>query len=415
MLARVINWDTGVKGEATAIYFPVAQRLQFVDLGCRFYAQACYDIHHDLHELCNSIPIDTLDVILTHLHMDHYSLTPLIPHCCLLNISKVNAVNIYVPGIPRTPPEARNIVLRLLALHEIALKTIARSVSEALRPIIDLIKRAGIRSKPAVLYRGNKVNIGGGMHIRVVWPPKEFPQELGSRLEELKRRYGEIVELLRKACEHDKDLCKDIERHEEDARMLGKEFEKLDQERERKKEEGEEGYVTVPPDSALAKYILPAIIYPLPDIHYYHNIYYYHRPELIEALVKISDALNDFSLILEYYYNNEPIIVIPGDNSDDVLNYVGNLEEKHIGGNVRDVVFLRGAHHGTYYGKYLNLFRADIVWLSRHDKGYQYRREYWDNLNTRPSLVLTAQNVTKTGVIIKSPNEWYVHARKKPF
>jgi hypothetical protein len=82
---------------------------------------------------------------------------------------------------------------------------------------------------------------------------------------------------------------------------------------------------------------------------------------LIEALVKISDALNDFSLILEYYYNNEPIIVIPGDNSDDVLNYVGNLEEKHIGGNVRDVVFLRGAHHGTYYGKYLNLFRVDIV------------------------------------------------------
>jgi ribonuclease BN (tRNA processing enzyme) len=402
MLARIINWSTGVKGEATAIHFPCARRLQFVDLGCWFFCKHCayrcayaYDtIHNDLHRLCNSSTLDTLDLVLTHLHADHYSLAPLIPYCC--NSSKINAVNIYIPGIPHKPPEVRDVALKLLVLEDIALKTIARSVGEALEPIIEWLKLAHVMSKVIMLYRGNTVDINGGMYIRIVWPPEEFPLEkLGRKIEE---EIIEIVELLKKACELAKEqelfkeLCKDVESIEKTVEKLSNNLEEL-----HKNKEKEKGYVTVPPDSDLAKYLLPTIIYP-PLLDVYH---YYSELELIMmALFRISNALNDFSLILEYYYINEPIIVIPGDDSDDVLNYVGDLEKKivnivGINVNVRDVVFLRGAHHGTHYGKYLSLFNPSITWLSEYEPNcnskstFQYRHEYWGNVSAFPNLLLS--------------------------
>jgi hypothetical protein len=420
MLARIINWSTGVKGEATAIHFPCARRLQFVDLGCWFFGKYCayectyaYDtIHNDLHRLCNSSTLDTLDLVLTHLHADHYSLAPLIPYCC--NSSKINAVNIYIPGIPHKPPEVRDVALKLLVLEDIALKTIARSVGEALKPIVEWLKLAHVMSKVIMLYRGNTVDIGGGMYIRVVWPPEEFPLEkLGKKIEELRKRYIEIVELLKKACELAKEqelfkeLCKGVESIEKTVERLRNNLEEL-----HKNKEKEKGYVTVPPDSDLAKYLLPTITYPPPfDIYYY-----YPELELIMmALLKISDALNDFSLILEYYYINKPIIVIPGDNSDDVLNYVGDLEKKIVGINVRDIVFLRGAHHGTHYGKYLSLFNPSITWLSEYEPNcnnkntFQYRHEYWGDMSVFPNLVITARNAVKTEVEIDDLSTWRVH------
>jgi len=214
----------------------------------------------------------------------------------------------------------------------------------------------------------------------------------------LRKRYIEIVELLKKACELAKEqelfkeLCKGVESIEKTVEKLSNNLEEL-----HKNKEKEKGYVTVPPDSDLAKYLLPTIIYP-PLLDVYH---YYSELELIMmALFRISNALNDFSLILEYYYINEPIIVIPGDNSDDVLNYVGDLEKKivnivGINVNVRDVVFLRGAHHGTHYGKYLSLFNPSITWLSEYEPNcnskstFQYRHEYWGNVSAFPNLLLS--------------------------
>jgi hypothetical protein len=137
------------------------------------------------------------------------------------------------------------------------------------------------------------------------------------------------------------------------------------------------------------------------------------------ALLRISDALNDFSLILEYhhYYDNKRskvLIVIPGDNSDDVLNHVGDLEGKRLG-NTRDVVFLRGAHHGTHYGKYLSLFNPSITWLSEYEPNcnnkntFQYRHEYWGDMSMFPNLVITARNAVKTEVEIDNLSTWRVH------
>jgi len=288
-----------------------------------------------------------------------------------------------------------------------------------LEPIIEWLKLAHVMSKVIMLYRGNTVDINGGMYIRVVWPPEEFPLEkLGKKIEELKERYNEIVELLKKACELAreqelfKELCKDVESIEEIVERLSNNLEELHRNKEKEK-----GYVTVPPDSDLAKYLLPTITYPPPFDIYYYYYYYYYYPELeliMMALFKISDALNDFSLILEYYYINEPIIVIPGDNSDGVLNYVGDLEGKRLG-NTRDVVFLRGAHHGTHYGEYLSLFNPSITWLSEYEPNcnnkntFQYRHEYWGDMSVFPNLVITARNAVKTEVEIDDLSTWRVH------
>jgi len=133
------------------------------------------------------------------------------------------------------------------------------------------------------------------------------------------------------------------------------------------------------------------------------------------ALLRISDALNDFSLILEYhhYYDNKRskvLIVIPGDNSDDVLNYVGCLEGKPVGGSARDVVFLRGAHHGTHYGEYLSLFKPGVTWLSEYKPEHsQYRLEYWSNSCANPRLVITTRNAVKTEIEIDNLSTWRVH------
>jgi hypothetical protein len=423
MLARIINWNTGVKGEATAIHFPDVRRLQFVDFGCwpcdRIYV--CNTICNDLPKLCNGLNLNTLDIILTHLHADHYNLTSLTTYCCLLNGSSINTINIYIPGVPHEPPEVRNIALGLLVLHEIVLKLVAEGVGATLDSIIKLFNIYCKKTlNITLLYRGDVVDIGGGTKIRVVWPPKKFPQKLRKReLRKLRKRYSEVLEALKKVCSSgsNESACKGIDELEEIVKMLGDELEKY---QERK------GHITISPDSNLAKYLLlfPFTTYsylpPLDVYYYYYRFFEYLRSkrELMMALLRISNALNDFSLILEYhhYYGNKRskvLIVIPGDNSDDVLNYVGDLEGKPVGGSARDVVFLRGAHHGTRYGKYLSLFKPGVTWLSEYKPEHsQYRLEYWSNTCTNPRLVITARNAAKTEIEIDNPSAWRVHVYK---
>jgi hypothetical protein len=92
-----------------------------------------------------------------------------------------------------------------------------------------------------------------------------------------------------------------------------------------------------------------------------------------------------------------------------VLNHVGDLEGKRLG-NTRDVVFLRGAHHGTHYGKYLSLFNPGVTWLSEYKPEHsQYRLEYWSNSCTNPRLVITARNAAKTEIEIDNLSTWRVH------
>jgi len=65
-------------------------------------------------------------------------------------------------------------------------------------------------------------------------------------------------------------------------------------------------------------------------------------------LNKFHDAINDLSLALKYYRDDNALALIPGDNSEDVLN---RLSLEHGPSDQRSVVFLRGAHHGAHYGR----------------------------------------------------------------
>jgi hypothetical protein len=327
-------------------------------------------------------------------------------------------VNVYIPGVPRTPPEIRDAVFDLMVLYKIALTLVAGGVGVTLDSVIGLLKNA-CRKTPnlTLLYRGDVVDIGGGTKMRVVWPPKKFPQKLRKReLRKLRKRYSEVLEALRKVCGSgsNESACKGIDELEEIVKRLGDELEKHQERKE---------LITISPDSNLAKYLLllPTTYFPPLDVHYYYYRFFEYlrsKRELMMALLRISDALNDFSLILEYhhYYGNKRskvLIVIPGDNSDDVLNYVGCLEGKPVGGSARDVVFLRGAHHGTHYGEYLSLFKPGVTWLSEYKPEHsQYRLEYWSNTCTNPRLVITARNAAKTEIEIDNPSAWRVHVYK---
>jgi hypothetical protein len=54
-------------------------------------------------------------------------------------------------------------------------------------------------------------------------------------------------------------------------------------------------------------------------------------------LKTIHQDLNSFSLALEYHYNDHPIIVVSGDNSDKILDYLG----RHLKDDMRKSIFKR--------------------------------------------------------------------------
>ncbi len=97
-------------------------------------------------------------------------------------------------------------------------------------------------------------------------------------------------------------------------------------------------------------------------------------PEEREVLTQFRDAINDLSLVLKYYHHDNALALIPGDNSQQVLDYLSKLEQCRF---IRDrqLVFLRGSHHGTYYGRYLGKHKAIATWMS-----------WTRNINAQPHL-----------------------------
>ena len=81
-------------------------------------------------------------------------------------------------------------------------------------------------------------------------------------------------------------------------------------------------------------------------------------------LEEIRDAVNDLSLVLKHHYDScrYALALVPGDNSRSVLDELSRLEWREPPYYKR-VLFLRVAHHDTYYGKYIMEHRALITWM----------------------------------------------------
>jgi len=274
--------------------------------------------------------IDNLDLYITHFHYDHVSLLPFIMR--MPNISR-KLGKVYIPGIPLEPRELHDAILYFIALADIVLERIRKD--ELLTKLVEIF--GGKKLVP--LYRGDWVSIDNNTGVRVVWPPRNVkkyvdPKVMERIISKLKKEFRRLTEELKKAgfkIEEGeiKELVDDLK----------KRYSKI-------VEFGNEGI-----SNECIKSFLP-----LDTAHILRMIGKKER----SLISQIYDALNDFSLILEYYFNNHPFIVIPGDNSDEILDTVKYIEKRSP--SKRKISFLRGAHHGTHYGGYLSLFRAKVTW-----------------------------------------------------
>jgi len=353
MLALVRVWRVPSRGEATAMFFPNSRELHIIDFGCKDPGKDSLEAVNGFINFYRSYErlVDNIDLYITHFHYDHFSLLPYI----LGSLQSGKFRNIYIPGIPLEPESLRRYVLNFLALA-IAFMQIRRiPKNEVLEKIAEKFKDK--RLKP--LYRGNQIPLGNNVKIRVVWPPCRIDEHVSlEMIRKLENDFRRLTEQLEKA-----SIKIDEEEIEKNVKTL-----------ERTEKFREEG---IP--SEYSYYFLPLGARILQEMT---------RTDR-ELLSRIYDTLNDFSLILEYYYYDRPFIVIPGDNSNRVLDYVGKLEMSQNRVNLkREISFLRGAHHGTHYGGYLRLFKAHLTWLSAHG---MYRYEYWKE----NYVVLTAKDYSE--------------------
>lgn len=335
------------------MFFPNSRELHIIDFGCKDPGKDSLEAVNGFINFYRSYErlVDNIDLYITHFHYDHFSLLPYI----LEGLQSGKFRNIYIPGIPLEPESLRRYVLKVIALA-IAFMQIRRiQKNEVLEKIAEKFKDK--RLKP--LYRGNQIPLGNNVKIRVVWPPCRIDEHVSlEMIRKLENDFRRLTEQLEKA-----GIKIDEEEIEKNVKTL-----------ERTEKFREEG---IP--SEYSYYFLPLGARALQEMT---------RTDR-ERLSRIYDTLNDFSLILEYYYYDRPFIVIPGDNSNRVLEYVGKLEMSQNRVNLkREISFLRGAHHGTHYGGYLRLFKAYLTWLSAHG---MYRYEYWKE----NYVVLTAKDYSE--------------------
>jgi len=294
----------------------------------------------------NKTSYHKIEIIITHLHYDHYSLIPYIIS------SHIEADNLYVPGIPKEPSEIKEHLIYFLAVYESVLEELSRE--KILRSVLDKARYL------TILFKDDYIDINRDLKMYVKWPPKIVSTDISDNiLKTLRRCHTAVEELINKA-----GISRDkIDRK---IRSLGKIYEKMS---EKYSEELEKRKIE---SSELRRIMDDEEIYLIPLVYEERRLCC-KKEILYKRILKMIDrALNSFSLALEYHYNDHPIIVLPGDNSDKILDHLGG----YLKDDMRKIVFLRGAHHGTSYGEYINIFRPYITWLSQMSRK-KYRDEYW--------------------------------------
>jgi hypothetical protein len=377
MTSEIFCWS--IKwGESTISIFNQASKIHIIDFGAHLRHFNRYVDGASLRRVAGEVKglitlnnTSEVDAVITHLHYDHYSLIPFIA-------DRINVV--YIPCIPEKPPEVRRCMLYLFAIYDIALKALSG------KEVLDEIAKKA--SYAQCLYRGKRIDIDRFTQACVIWPPKIVPSDVAEKiLPKLKRRYNEAKELLKKirpeGCEA--EVEKKASELDKIHRILGNNIES---------EEIEDKGISCKELTGLTGRGL------VPFVYGANEVKLDREEETIQDLMLllniIHDATNDFSLVLEYRHLGAPTMVIPGDNFDDVLNYIGLMDG--LKGTKRTVVFMRGAHHGTSYGKYLSGFKAVVTWLS-HIPGTIYRAECLRN----SYHVVTARTARMLNVFISDP------------
>ncbi|RLE86252.1 MAG: hypothetical protein DRJ67_07700 [Thermoprotei archaeon] len=183
------------------------------------------------------------------------------------------------------------------------------------------------------------VDHGYGVKARILWPPLTLPPSIAEHVKaKLAPVYERAKELIKKA---------DLERH---VKEYVKELSTL--------------YVPEPSSEEPIRVEVPEA---LPTYALKEGIGYPTKQRgLVAFLHRVGEAINDMSLIIKFYLGDCSWGLVPGDNSDMILDYLAEIEtgdfrlnplEKHL-------LFLRGAHHGTYYGEFIGMHRARVAWLS---------------------------------------------------
>ena len=83
------------------------------------------------------------------------------------------------------------------------------------------------------------------------------------------------------------------------------------------------------------------------------------------------------------------LILITGDASKTVLDELENLKSDDLCDlDAKQAFFIRATHHGTRFGKYLENYRTEILWISWKDVGYgPIKNEYYTKINAKHILV----------------------------
>ncbi len=329
----IICWNAG-RGEATIAFFNDYRIAQIIDfgtnppLGKKVY-KAISDATYTLRSC------DVIDAVITHFHYDHYSL---IPH--ILKSKSIRAT--YIPPIPR-PKSVMKALLYLIATQAELL---------LMKGIVSLDEIAKRSRKVYFVYRGVKIPLDHrGLYMRILWPPLELPPDIAERaMEKLRPAYEKAKGLVEKAEIESKVERRFRELYEAVSTTLGETGEryKANEESEPIKA-GEEVSCGLP---TITREVVEAV----------RKEQYFSQEEL-EFLSQFRDAVNDLSLVQKHYYRDMSLTLIPGDNSGNILDLLSRLEKNEPKIH-KYVAFMRGSHHGTYFGGYLEKHKALVTWLS---------------------------------------------------
>ena len=343
MFTEIHCWNV-LRGESTLIKFPRYSRVHVVDFGTAVNYMSttssaipsCNDLkNYRLRRACLEAYAmirmnKTIEVFVTHLHFDHYSLIPFI-------LGQHQISRLFLPAIPR-PKEIADYTLKLIAYEYVFLKLSGRDVWS-------LLTRNMKSGGAYLLVRGNKVDIlGNNAYVKVLWPPSSLEVKVAEKVRRrLKQAHSVIEEFASKIGVE--PFAEEISHILKETMVANSEFESESRQ--------------------LSEHIYKRIGFLLENMSEKFSITKRSltlKKQLEKKLSMIKDATNDMSLVLKYYYMGMPFALVLGDNSETVLNYLARLEK--TGWTDRNLVFLRAAHHGTYYGEFIKKHRAQVQWLS---------------------------------------------------
>jgi len=312
--------------------------VEIVDFGTNFFHPL--NARRAIREATNVIGgYNFVDAVITHLHYDHYSL---IPH--ILGTKTLRMV--YLPLIPK-PKRIRDMVCKLMALQSVILLRSGKATLD------EIAKKA---QAACLICRGNSITPAKGFNVKVLWPPPTLPSPIAERVQEkLEAVYQKAEKLMEMT-----NVKDEVERKAEKIKNIVEDCARKLEENERK------------PIEIGSLPIFPTLTA--------ESLRQRQSPEAMmmqlerEVLAHFRDAINDLSLVLKYYHYDNAVALIPGDNSRQVLDYLSRLEKCRFIRH-RQLVFLRGAHHGTYYGRYLGKHKAIVTWMS-----------WTRNMNAQPHL-----------------------------